>query len=263
MLIATPVAVQVGYPFAAHFNHFTRLCSGGDAELLLTVQRGHFNVGTQARLGDIHCQIKQHIVVFSPEEAMGSYMHNHVHVAFRAAVHARFTLSSQADLRSTVNACRNRDRFGNLFPFQTATTAVFTGRRNCLTTTAAGRASAHIDHRAEERLAHLAHLAGSVAGVASDRCRTRFCPHAIANRAHFLATELDFSIDPKSGFFKFEGDIVAQVSAAAGCVARPSAAHSKTKELLENIPEAKVEIEIHAFQPGVTEAIVGCAPFIV
>src|SRR5690606_25463832 len=131
----------------------------------LAVERGHFDLATERRLGKGNRNLAMQVVAFALEYRMLLDADFHVEVARRTAIHAGFAIAGRADAHAVVNAGRDL-HFERFVALDLACAAASRARR-WIHLAGALAFRAGLQH-AEETLLH-AHLAMAAAGGTGSR----------------------------------------------------------------------------------------------
>src|SRR5512138_806463 len=71
-LVATSTAAQVWDTFILDMEDLSRLCTGRDFQLFISVQRRHIDLCAERRLRDIDIEVQDNVIVAALEELVGS-----------------------------------------------------------------------------------------------------------------------------------------------------------------------------------------------
>ena len=124
-----------------------------------------------------------------------------------------------------------------------------------------GGAGGYLYHGAQEGVAYLADFTAPAAGFAAHLAGARLCAAALAVMAHFVAGDLNLTVDAGDHFFEVKVHGICQVLPAPGRIAPTSApAGVEPEQPFEQIGEkvgiGEIRHVAHAVQAGVPVAVV-------
>ena len=106
--VAQLTASGVGHSPSTQSEYVSRLGSLGNVQICSSVQSRDFDGRAQRRLGIPDGQPQDQVVAFTLKQAMRTKAYKAIAVAWRTSIGARFTLASQTDSHSVVDARGNR-----------------------------------------------------------------------------------------------------------------------------------------------------------
>ena len=212
-IAARPRAPQVGHTLAAAADLRPGLGAGLDVQQLLPVRRHDGHLGTQGRLGHREPQLEVQLRAIPLEDGMLLDVRDDVEVAGRAAARGRLPLPREADLVPVIDAGRDGDPQRALALRAAVATTGRAGLLDDLARAPAAATGGHVDDLAQQRGAHLAHLAAAAALRTGGRRAARFGPAAGAGLAAVERAEAEVLVSPVDGLVEGQRQVVAQVSA--------------------------------------------------
>jgi hypothetical protein len=78
----------------------------------------------------------------------------------------------------------------------------------------------------------------------------------LTSGALILAVKINFSLDPKNSFFKFQTQIIAEICPSSGSPSSTATSHSESEEFFKDVGEIKTEIRWHSLKTGVSISII-------
>src|SRR5690606_10027090 len=223
-LVAVAHLAQARHALTPQAELGTGLGAGGQAQLLLAVERGDGEARPERRLSHADLEPVVQVVASALQERVRLHLDVEVEVACRGAVDAGVALARHAQAVAAVDAARQGDLdavVGDLAPAPVAHAA---GRGDDLAGPVAVGAGARRDHRAEDRLrlhAHLARAAAARAGGAA--VRARLGALAVAVVARLEALDLDLDGGAVARLLEGDGQLRLEVLARLAALPRPPA----------------------------------------
>ena len=152
-------------------------------------------VSAQRRLGDIDVEVEQDVILAAFEELVWFYFDLNEQISSWAAIGAGLPFTGKADLGAIINACWNRNRFGDGLAFISPPATLFTFIGDDGSSTLTIRTGGHLDHGAKKCLPRLPNLAAAVTGGACFRRGAWLRAAAVAAITHFIAGNIDIFIN--------------------------------------------------------------------
>jgi hypothetical protein len=260
--IAFAMSIEDGHAFVANPKRSTGLRALRDFQLMLSLERGHENLGTESRLRKRNGNRAVDVVTLAFKEGVLFDVQNDIQIAGRAPERSSFPESREADARAVFDS---GGHFGLDLALAQQTAFAFALRTRIgddAARTLAGGAGAS---NAEKALL-IADLAPPVARAASDRSLAGGGARAAAGIASLMAANVDALFRAEHRFIKFEMQIFAQIGSALGAAAAASALPehvAEAEDIAENVAEILEDRGIESSgaarasaQAGVAEAVV-------
>src|SRR5690606_35935731 len=218
------------HALATQAEQFAGLGPLRNLQLYPTIQRGHFQLATQSRVGKTDRHLTVQVLAVTLEDLVLAYRHHHVQVAGGTAIDAGLPFTGQADAIATVHARRHLHRQGLVFLYPPLTMAIATGIGNHLPRAMTTRAG--LLH-GEETLLH-AHLAMAATGGTGRRAGALLRTAAITGLAADQSRHLDGDGGPAYRLLQLQLQGIAQVAAALD---RGASAAAATEDVAEHVAE--------------------------
>src|SRR3990172_5270623 len=253
----------MGDAFALEVQHFAGLGPGRDRNGFFAVDGRDGDEGAQGDLRHVDAHVEQDVIAAAAEILVRPDVDDDVQVPVRAAVHPRLSSPCRGARSPLVDAGGDGDAPLHRLAQQPAPAAGPAGRGDRLAGAAAGGTGRDIDHRPQERVAHVADFTGAVAGGAADGRRAGLGAAAVAGGTDFLPRELDRLFDSGDGLQEFERQVVAQIGPAARRPPVSPSPGAESEKLLEDVGEAEAEVGGHTLNAGMAETVIRGAPLLV
>src|SRR5690554_290862 len=251
-------ATHRGHPLAAQPEQFAGLGFRRNLKLDPSIQRRHFQLATQGRIGKADRHLAVEILAIAHKNPVFTHRDLHIQVTRRPTIDARLAFARQTDPITRINTRRHLHRQGFLLFHIACTMTGLTGCADRLArTTTAGTGLLY----RKEPLLH-PDLTGAMTGATSFRLGPRFRARRMAGTAFDVSGYPDLDGGTADRFFQVQLQGVAQITTPVGTSA-PTAAEDVTEHIAKDITEAGAAAKAtrtgrsRSINSGMTELVIG------